>query len=291
MRRAAPLLLAVVLLAGCKKPPHDADCRVIIVHNDTTLSLAQFAQLSARFDIVVVGETHRDAALLSFLATWLRELSATAPRARVVGWEFLAQDEQGAMDERFARFQQGLASPSDLVPLTDGGEKNLVYAPVLTAVRDTGARLLGVNTTRQRRHEVLTSGYTPSLFPAGFELGDAAYRGRFEREMAAHVAPEQRGAYFLAHCLSDDVMAAAIAAESASAQKILLVGAFHSDFFSGVGARLHARAPLQSILTVSAMRVGTADELLPNKLGADGQLGRRSDVMIGVSRACAAPRI
>ncbi len=121
----------------------------------------------------------------------------------------------------------------------------------------------------------------PALLPPGYASGGEHYRQRFTEAMGDHVPAAKIANYFDAQCLTDDVMAFSL--EEGHGLKILVAGAFHTDYRDGVVKRLEARQSekiIKSVTIVDASDYSEAD-LLPLLL--DDRWGALADFVVFVN--------
>lgn len=203
------------------------------------------AELS-RMDLVVIGETHYREVVQKAEAQVIRSLvEHTRSHGKfTVGWEFLNRGEQPRVRALFSDFKDNKISAEGFLGQTQGSSNASLYAAVLEAVKVLNGDLIGTNLSRAQKLPVLNEGLLgldPLLLPPNYERGDCSYFQRFEEAMANHIPPDKLDRYFEAQSLTDDVMAYAMIEDSQSPLKFLIAGHFHTDYSSGVVARLKAR--------------------------------------------------
>lgn len=247
--------------------------RIYDVGSKSFLSEAQSREALARVRILVLGEKHDTPVVQLQQARaldWAVDSQKLGPLDRwTLGWEFLNASDQAKIDSAWLHFREGQSSAEELMDQLQGQGRSRSYLPLLLSGVRFGGALAGVNLSRSEKAPVLAGGLSaldPSKIPPGFEMGGMGYRERFETAMSGgHATPEQMERYFEAQCLTDDVLAYELL-KSRVAFRALVVGSFHSDYQDGVIARLRARAPDQSLLTI---RFVDASEYRESELSPD----------------------
>jgi uncharacterized iron-regulated protein len=253
--------------------PHRWDGKIVDLRAGEDISLPELALRLSRAHIVVLGESHYNPVL------HLREgdtIYWTVKKAGVicnftVAWEFLNIAEQERTRTAFRDLLVGSIDATAFMKMVHGSKAAAVYAPIAEAAKLLMGYFVGVNVPDEERRAVKKGGIvaaTPAMVPPDFRLVSAAYLERFQGAMKEHgVKPEKVPNYFLAQCLSDDAMAYNLLNETATPLKFLVAGGFHSDYGQGVVARLRARAPKKTVMTVRFLDLsGLTEEEIPGLL-------------------------
>lgn len=278
MRNLASLGAVLVLCVGhlgwaIGGEPDVWNGRIYDVRTKTFLSELQAREALAEVRTLVLGEKHDTPSVQVQQARaldWAVESQRLGPLDRwTLGWEFLNASDQPSIDSAWLQFREGQISAEELLDQLQGAGRSRSYLPLLLSGVRFGGALIGVNLSRAEKAPVLSGGLSaldPSKIPPGFEMGSVGYRERFETAMSGgHATPEQMDRYFEAQCLTDDVLAFELL-KPRVAFRALVVGSFHSDYQDGVVARLRARAPDQSLLSV---RFVDASEYRESELSPD----------------------
>ncbi|MDX2116324.1 MAG: ChaN family lipoprotein [Planctomycetota bacterium] len=245
---------------------------------------------AAQSDVVILGETHGDAAGQRFLEEFWKDLLTQAPAAWL-SLEFFERDQQTAIDDYLA----GVTNEVEFRASTRRSSDNFPagHRAMLEEARRLGRPVIASNAPRRYARLARTAGFDrlwslgpdqQKSFVVPGALTEGRYREEFEREMrpgleaGAHAASERADAadaaragdvsasapepsdtnaklegYYRAQNLWDATMADSLARPVlAGARPVVhVVGRFHSDFGGGLVERLRAAAPGVRILTVS----------------------------------------
>ncbi|MBT3980560.1 MAG: ChaN family lipoprotein [Bacteriovoracaceae bacterium] len=192
---------------------------------------------------VILGEYHYNHLIQGAQAQIIKDVvkATYSENSFTVGWEFLNYTAQSEIDHNFEMFSDDKIDLAKFFQGLSVSKNNLVYAPILKAVKDLGGQLLGLNIERSVKKKLITGGIKavdPKYVPADFQLGDKNYRKRFNTVMGSHVPREKLDGYFLAQCFTDSVMSQALITNSTFDLQFVVAGSFHTDYFSGTVAQL-----------------------------------------------------
>jgi len=266
------------------KPSPPRDLPIFDGRGGLAFDWADLLEAVRQADVVVVGETHTDAAghkvELALTEDTLKRWAGSA-----LSMEMLVREDQAVADEYMA----GKLTEAELVKRTHAGgwagkgtwEKG--YHPITATARVAGGRLVAANASRKHADLARTKGFDalrqlPEAERKLFDIPDwptaGAYSRRFREAMREHVPPpkpeaksqpgekkqpprpmtrSEIAAMFRSQQLWDATMAASIlrAARGGAPKVVHLVGQFHSDFDGGLVQRLRRGGPDLSILTIS----------------------------------------
>jgi len=262
------------------------DGRIVIPGHDQALTATELYSELSQADVLVIGEKHYTAAVQNMEAQIIRGVVTNGAHQSgfTLGWEFLNRSERSQIDALFDQVRAGNLSVEAFVQQTQQTANAAVYAPVIAAVRDLGGSLVPTNLSRAEKSPVTQGGIgalDPALLPPSYSAGGENYRQRFVEAMGDHVPPHKVANYFDAQCLTDDVMAWSL--QEGDGLKILIAGAFHTDYRDGAVARLRERQPEKIIKTVTIVDAAdfSATEL-PSVL-VDERWGEIADYVVFVN--------
>lgn len=237
--------------------------RVFQARTGQEITHAELIDHLAASDIIVLGEKHYTPSIQTTQGLLIDE---TMNRFKLgtpflTAWEFLDFSSQPKISDLYHQFFSDTIDVNALLFGLMGSNNSTTYAPIFEATKKHGGLFLGVNLTREQKAPILKGGLEAvdqQLIPPGFAMGDANYYERFEQAMGGgHATPEQIQNYFIAQCLTDDVIAYHLLNDlpeptAAPAEKRFLIeGSFHTDYFDGTVERLKVRAPNARIHLVS----------------------------------------
>ncbi|MAZ49536.1 MAG: hypothetical protein CME65_13330 [Halobacteriovoraceae bacterium] len=207
-----------------------------------TLSFAEFIEELPTSGHIAFGEFHNQPHIQKAQAQIINEKIQREGLFAdfTIHWEFLNHTEQAYTDSVFFEFIANLITAQDFIEMT-AGPKNLEYTPLAQVAKDLQGELRGINLPRKYKQQVIAGGIraiNSELVPASHFVGGPRYLQRFTEVMGGHIPNSQIGAYFLAQCLTDSVMADQITKNSAKKLNFLIAGSFHTDFHDATIVRL-----------------------------------------------------
>ncbi len=225
--------------------------KIIYAQTGQVIGLPEMAMNLVFARNVILGEKHNTPSVQLAQAKVMEAVISLAPDDQFsTAWEFLNYKTQAQTESAFQKFVNGRITVEEFLIQTQGSSKYTSYAPILEMTKKYGGRLIGANLSREDKEPVTQGGIEnakPGTVPVGFEMGGKNYFERFVISMQGHASDEQIQNYFASQCLTDDVVAVQMLADTMAARRFLVVGSFHSDYFDGAVARLMKRAPNQVV--------------------------------------------
>ncbi len=249
------------------------------------VSAAEAAAVLAAFDVVVIGEAHRNPGNHLAQMALFRELYARAPQLSL-SMEQLERDVQPILDDYLA---DKLGEAPYLEKVRPWNNYASSYRPLVEFAKEHHLPVIAANTTDEvvrcvgeRGPAFLDTLKAPQRAWAAAELhlGDGAYRAKFlgfaggdqghggaEKGKDAPKGPsEQMLRGFAAQVTRDDTMAESIflhLQKNPGRKVVHMTGYFHAADFLGTVERLQARAPNLKIAVVTPHEVdGSAPPVL-----------------------------
>ena len=220
-------------------------CLALEIYHPKTqriLSFTQFIQELPASGHIALGEFHNQSEIQKTQAQIINEKVQREGLYAdfTIHWEFLNHTEQAHTESVFFEFIANLISARDFISMTVG-PRNLEYTPLIQVAKDLQGDIRGVNLPRKYKHQVIAGGIraiSSDLVPESHYVGGPRYLKRFTKIMSEHIPESQIGAYFLAQCLTDSVMADQIAKNSTKKLNFIIAGSFHTDFHDATIVRL-----------------------------------------------------
>ncbi|MGK5088903.1 ChaN family lipoprotein [Bdellovibrionota bacterium FG-2] len=271
--------------------------RIFLGQTGQEITNAQLIDDLASSDVVVLGEKHYTPAIQQAQGLLIDETMSTFKLGTpfLTAWEFLDFSSQPRISDLYHQFFANMIDVNALLFGLMGSSNSMSYAPIFEATKKHGGGFLGVNLTREQKAPILQGGLEAvdqNLIPPGFEMGGANYYARFEEAMGGgHATPDQVQRYFIAQCLTDDVIAYHLLNDLPDGRPVekrfLIEGSFHTDYLDGTVARIKVRAPAARVHTVSLVDASDYSEselleLLPTLLN-DPQYGPLGDSIFFVN--------
>lgn len=285
-------VLVSVFVAGGSAFAANWDGKIVEVQSDLSLGLDELAQRLAPIPNVLIGERHYSIAVQKAEGEIIRAVvrASHSERAFTTAWEFMNYSDQEKIDLQFAKLVSGEIDAARFLQQLQGSERATMYSPMIEATRDLGGKLIGVNLSREQKEPVVKGGISavdPAVLPPGFAMGGDAYYERFDEAMAGHATPETIRRYFEAQCLTDDVMAYRLLADS-SPKKFLIAGSFHLEFFDATAARFKTRLATRPELPqgMATIRIVDASDYTEDELPGlmrDAKYGAVADYVFFVN--------
>jgi uncharacterized iron-regulated protein len=261
--------------------------KIILAKQNREIEISELALNLVFARNVILGEKHNTTSIQMAQARVIESVVELAPKDHfTTAWEFLNYSSQVSIDTAFERFKKGEISAKEFLTLTQGSSKYESYAPILEVTKKFQGKLIGVNLSRADKDPVVQGGLSnakPGTIPAQFQLGGAHYLERFITSMQGHATEDQIQNYFAAQCLTDDVIAVQMLADTGADRRFLVVGSFHSDYFDGTVARLMHRAPDQNLAVVRFIDASDYKEEELKQISADPKYGLIADFIYFVN--------
>lgn len=193
-------------------------------------------------EFVVMGEFHNDEQIQLAEAQIITDTVASSNSQNNFSlmWEFLDFTDQNKINKEYEKFKNNQISAYEFLSSSTSNSNSKTYAPVVTAARDFGANIWGLNLPREIKQKAMEEGINsidPKLVPKSHYVGGPEYKDRFAESMGGHVPPEKISKYFLAQCLTDSVMAYQANLRH-SHLSFIIAGSFHTDFYDATVVRL-----------------------------------------------------
>lgn len=256
------------------------------IYDTKTRQIIALEQLAERFkesDIIVLGEKHYSSPTQNAEGL-LIELGVKSHSSKELSfstaWEFLNHSKQAEIDQHYGHYLNREINTEMLLAKIHGGKYANLYGPLFEVTREYRGHILGVNLSREEKAPIIEKGLEgidPALVPPGFELGGDSYFLRFQRLMEGHGTPDKIKNYFIAQCLTDDVMASTMANNTTASLQFLVTGAFHMEYNDGMISRLRVRMPDSRLTTVRILDVNDYLESELQDLIHDPEFGALAD--------------
>ncbi|MEY4616915.1 MAG: hypothetical protein RJB66_1875 [Pseudomonadota bacterium] len=242
------------------------------VYNTKTRQLISMQALTEQLkksDVVVIGEKHysettqkAEALLIEMGAGPLDEQTPSFSTA----WEFLNYDQQLLIDQAYDQYLKREIDTDLFMNKIHGGKYSSMYGPLFESTRNLQGQVLAVNLSREAKAPILEKGLEgieASLIPPDFAVGSLNYHQRFKEIMAGHGDAAKIEKYYLAQCLTDDVMAYQIEKNQKTKKHFLITGSFHMEFNDGVVERLRTR---MKSATLTSIRIVDVNDFLVEEI-------------------------
>jgi len=256
MSRLKTILFSVFLLSICIVEK-SFSAEYLHLKSETGLSRSELAQKIAPNTIIILGEFHYNEFIQQEQALLTENIVNNLNRKGEfsLGWEFLNAKDQERIKQGLQLYQDNELNDDGflqhLFPTSQNPFKNTSYLPILKVVRDLEGDLRGVNAPRSLKSRIINNGLgslAPHERPPIVEIGGGNYWERFETAMGNHVPADKLYSYFIAQCFTDSVMSHSLIMDTKNDLKFLVVGAFHSDYFSGVVKRIKSQTNMDVIV-------------------------------------------
>lgn len=283
-------LICLTFILGSSISFADArwDGKIVNIKNQKEISRADFVEMLAANNIIVLGEKHYTEKVQTEEGRIIYDVVTFAKKENQfsTSWEFLNASSQQTTSFLFNQVINHEITSIDFLLKTQGFKGASVYAPMVETTAILGGQLFGVNLSREEKAPVVEKGLgalDPKLLPPGFKLGGGNYLERFSEAIRDHATPEQINNYFAAQSLVDDMAAFHLNIDSRFNLKFLVIGSFHSQFNDGVVARIKDRMPEEKVVNVEIIDCSEFSEKELGAMQINVKYGIRSDYAIFVN--------
>lgn len=247
--------------------PLTASAQIFDGSTNTQIELNQVIEQIQPGQILVIGELH---GLKPIHDQQMGILQALRERGHkvAVGMEFFNYTDQALIDD----FRAGSLNEADFKKAIAWGANDFnLYGPQLLF----GEQGFGINIPRSVTSQISKNGLASLtaeqqlLMPPDFELGNEAYKRRFNDAMGGHMPPEKFANYFAAQSVWDETMAwqaLNFVEKNPDYVYVIIVGEFHVAYGGGLPDRLRAR--LGSLNVCSDVTVKTISQVYTEGLTA-----------------------
>lgn len=273
------LVLFAVILPSC------VSAQIFDGETNTQIELNQVIEQIRPGQILVVGEMH---GLKPVHDQQMSILSALRERGHkvAVGMEFFNYTDAALISS----FRKGELAEEDFKKaISWGGNDFNLYSPQLLF----GDEGFGINMPRAVTSQISKAGLTSltseqqQLMPPNFQLGNAAYKRRFNEVMGGHMPPEKFENYFAAQSVWDETMAwqaLNFVEKNPDFVYVIIVGEFHVAYGGGLPDRLrtrleglNCRLPVE-VKTISQVYTeGLSEEEIKEQIAPSEAYGKRAD--------------
>jgi uncharacterized iron-regulated protein len=253
------LLVAASLAFGSVSAQNNSS----VVDLRQTLKIRDLARKLEAYRVVLIGETHdRYAHHLDQLEI-IRELHQRNPQL-AIGLEAFQQPFQSVLDE----YVNGAIDERQLLRNSEyfkrWGYDYRLYRPILEYAREQRIPLIALNIEREITNQVKQEGIDSlddaqrQRLPDGIERSDEAYHERLREIFVQHPHAEEADfeAFLDVQLLWDEAMAeqaSRFLRDNASSKLVVVAGAGHVIYRSGIPNRIQRRLPDTSIATVVSL--------------------------------------
>jgi uncharacterized iron-regulated protein len=231
---------------------------ILDLRNQQLLKREDFYSRLAEVEEVIVGERHNDQAIQDAQAALFAGYAKARGEKVTFAWEFWNRSEQAKLDEAYARYRSDeMDGTLFLKAVFSESNPQLTYLPLMEAVKEAGADVLATNLTRAEKAPVVRGKFDEmdrALIPAGFSMGSGHYYTRFAEAMGAGGHGAAVYNYFVAQCLTDDVIAHNFATNRSTRSAFLVIGDFHTRYFDGVWSRIEMRSGAKKRVLIQVSR-------------------------------------
>lgn len=229
------------------------DGRIFQVHSQKETSLDELTSYLNEADMIIFGEQHNtDAIQLAESLIIKKVVKAQHKQGKfLIAWEFLNYTEQKNISYAFNQFTADKITAKEFLIQTQSSTHNISYIPILETLKLFQGNIIGVNISREAKEPVLQGGIDamdPRYIPPNFAMGSVNYFQRFKDAMKDHVPSDRIENYFVAQCLTDDIMAYTLQQNINPPLIFLITGNFHTDYYDGVVNRIRIRQSLNPII-------------------------------------------
>ncbi|MDJ0833194.1 MAG: ChaN family lipoprotein [Gammaproteobacteria bacterium] len=279
-----------------------AEANTSVVDMSQLLQIEQLVEQISDRQVVFVGETHdRYDHHLNQLEI-IRQLHQRHDRL-AIGLEFFQQPFQSVLDDYVA----GSIDEATMLERTEYYDRwrfdYRLYQPILRYARDNGIPLLALNIEREVTDQVSRNGLDglsdelKQGLPDKVDESDQAYRQRLEEIFLQHPHASQQAfeRFHQVQLLWDETMAENAAdwlRDNPEGHMVILAGAGHVIYGSGIPQRLQRRLPVKMATVINSDAANGLDPSLadfvilstPQSLPASGKMGVILDTQVSPPR-------
>ena len=267
MTRSLLCCLPLLLLSGCAQILHQPTLAGTAwdVRQQRNLTLSEVMRQAQAADIVLLGETHDNAAHHAFETALLETLSAR--RSAVLVLEQYDLEQQSALDRIARSGDDQMARRTALQHLMGAGWEWPGYQPLVAAALRYNVPIVAANASRATLRQVAEQGFDAlgrdSASRLGLDTGwnnsqQMLMRGEIAEGHCGSLPAEAVSAIALAQRARDALMADRILAQS-TAPVIAVFGRGHVRRDIGVPVYLQQRAGNRRFISIGLVEVGASN--------------------------------
>ncbi len=242
----------------------------------------------AKFQVVVVGETHYDEIVQATEGQVLEQLSLRNPSYQMA-WEFLNYSDQDQLQSTFDEFSSDSITSSEWIArwFPNNSANHEVYLPMFEVAKIYSQKVVGTNASRTLKKRLMNGGrgiiHTDSeVWPFSHDLIDAPkeYLERFKEIMGGHADRQTIEKYYLAQFYTDAYMASSIHSKLVDGPLMMVVGHFHSDYGHGLPFYLKELG-IKDVLNIRIINAsGLSEDELSHQLKSHPQYGALGEYIL-----------